>query len=96
MKLRTALGPALALSLATLLVACSSISAGRITEKVIEPERHYTVCTPIGKIISCSNHHDDQDWRFDIADKDKEGWVYVTPETFDQYQVGDWVDFSDN
>lgn len=95
MKLSRSLPPLAGLALTAALVACSPISAGYITEKVIEPEHRYTTCTMVGKVPVCTPHTDDQDWRFDIRDNDdKDGWVYVTPETYDSHQVGDWVDFS--
>lgn len=97
MRQRPALLALAGLLSVTLLAACSPIQAGQITEKVIEAERRYTTCTMVGKIPVCTWHTDDQDWRFDLRDnEDKEGWVYVTPETFDSYSVGDWVDFSND
>lgn len=76
------------------LTGCSSISAGTITNKVYEPGHYYStmVCTPVGKVTVCNpiNQYDDEDWRFDIREGDKDGFVYVTEDTFNQYEVGDY------
>lgn len=70
---------------ALLLVGCSSIDRGTITEKVHEPQRTY-LCSA-KPIIFCN---DDEDWRFDIRNEDETGWVYVTEETFNEYDEGDF------
>lgn len=79
-------GATVALAL-TALVGCSSISAGTITGKEHEPRRTY-FCS-VKPLIFCT---DDEDWRFNIADGEKDGYVYVSPETFDRYNVGDYFE----
>lgn len=84
-----------------LLTGCgSSISAGYITEKVIEPETTWIqyVCAGYDSKGVCIVqtpifHTDDEDYRFDIKDDSGEtGYVYVEYGTFESYQVGEWVD----
>ena len=89
----------LLLSATLLLAGCSAISAGRITEKVIEPANTWIqmVCSGYNDKGFCSvwvpvYHYDDQDWRFDISDGEQEGFVYVTEGTFNYYNVGDWFE----
>lgn len=86
-----------------LLTGCSAINAGYITKKVAEPGNYVTTmsCTTIGEITTCTpiTTYDDPDWRFYLVEKAdplnkdrKTGWVYVTPETFDEYEVGDYFE----
>ena len=90
------------LLLTAALVACSPISAGTITQKTHEPSYMYstTYCAAYGAKGICSYwaqqwHTSPEKWRFDIRDNDdKDGWVYVSSDTYDSHQVGDWVDFS--
>lgn len=83
-------------ALALLLTGCSSsISSGTITAKVHEPGHYYSsqVCNLIGKVMVCTpiTSYDDEDWRFDIVDGEKTGYIYVTKESFDKFEVGDYV-----
>lgn len=82
---------------AVILAGCSSISAGTITNKVAEPGSYVTTqyCASYNKQGVCTvwmpqTTYDDPDWRFDIRDGDKSGWVYVSQDTFDRYEVGDY------
>lgn len=82
---------------ALLLTACSSISSGTITNKVAEPGMYTTTqsCAGYNKDGACSvwvpiTSYDDPDWRFDIREGDDSGWVYVSQDTFDRYEVGDY------
>lgn len=96
---RWAVGAAIAVGL--MLTGCSAIDEGVITAKVYEEESTYytTDCkawrtTAQGGMV-CSfygptYHHDDADWRFDLRKGEDEGWVYVTPETYEMYEVGDY------
>lgn len=84
---------------ALLLSACSSINAGTITNKVAEPGMYMTTqsCAMYNKDGICSSWvpittYDDPDWRFDIRDGDDSGWVYVSQDTFDTYEIGDYYD----
>lgn len=83
-----------AVILALALAGCSSISSGTITDKVHEPAHYNTsqVCHMAGKVMICTpvKTYDDEDWRFDLREGDKEGWVYVTQETFDSYDIGNY------
>lgn len=76
------------------LTGCSQISSGTITKKEHEPGNYYitTICNLVGKVTVCTpiTQYDNEDWRFDIHEGDKDGFVYVTPETFDSYEVGDY------
>lgn len=89
---------ALAFVVGTLILAgCSSISAGTITNKVAEPGMYTTTqsCAGYNKDGACSvwvpiTSYDDPDWRFDIQEGDDRGWVYVSQDTFDRYEVGDY------
>lgn len=81
------------------LTGCSGISSGEITAKVHEPSRTYitTFCRPVGKVTICTPQtiYDSEDWRFDVIQRatngdDKTGSVYVSEETFAQYEVGDY------
>ena len=104
MTQRRALTSLVGLLLISLLAACSSISAGWVTGKKYEPSYTYftTYCAGYNSQGMCTAwyqqwHVSPEKWRLDIRDNDgKDGWVYVTPETYDAYQIGDWVDFSDN
>lgn len=85
------------IALALLLSACSSISSGIITDKVSEPGHYWTTqqCVSYNAKGVCTvwmpqTHYDDPDWRFDIRDGDKSGWVYVSEDTFNRYEVGDY------
>lgn len=79
-----------------ILVGCSPIRSGVITAKEFEPSRSYitTQCHLVGKVTHCTpiTNYDDEDWRFDIKSEKDEGYVYVTPEEFEQYEVGDYYD----
>ena len=92
-----------------LLAGCSSIQAGTITAKVIEPETAYYTqqCSFYNSKGQCQawipiRHVDDQDWRFDLVEQvdpldhrdPATGFVYVTAETYDAYEVGDYFDGS--
>lgn len=83
-------------AVALTLSACSSISSGTITKKIDEPGHTVTsvICHLVGKITICTPYttYDDEDWRFDLRSGDKTGWVYVSHETFDAYEVGDRYD----
>lgn len=85
------------IALVILLSACSSIERGTITSKVAEPGMYMTQqsCAGYNKQGVCTvwvpiTTYDDPDWRFDIRNENQTGWVYVTEETFNQYEVGDF------
>ena len=82
---------------AVALTGCSSISSGTITDKQYEKARTYTTLQYCGKACFIPIvHHDDPDWRFDISDGDDEGYVYVSNKTYDEYEVGDYYENSDD
>jgi len=79
------------------LAACSPISSGTITAKVIEPESTIVTqhCAAYNARGICTVWvpqyiHDDEDYRFDIREGDESGYVYVDRTTFDQYDEGDF------
>lgn len=76
--------------------SCSGIDAGTITAKEIEPAYTYTTlrCEMWGPKGLCFNWEQDKHYvapkyRFDLADGDQTGHVYVTPPGWASYQVGD-------
>lgn len=78
-----------------LLAGCSSISSGYVTKKEYEPAYTYSTmqCVAFNK-YGCSAympmiHYVPEHFRFDLKNKDKTGWVYVSHETFDAVNVGD-------
>jgi hypothetical protein len=79
------------------LAGCSGIKAGVITEKKYEESREYTVplCTQSGKVLICIPQHrtDDEDWYVGIVQGEDSNWISVTQETYDSYEVGDYIDF---
>jgi hypothetical protein len=96
--MRRALAAAVALA-ALLLVGCSAIDRGTITAKVIEPATTIVqqVCAGYNAKGVCSVWvpqviHDDEDYRFDIRNEDETGFVYVSREAFDEYEVGDFFE----
>lgn len=78
------------------LTACSAISSGRITAKVLHPEHYSTtyicasynaqgMCTvqvPVQSLV-------EESYSFDLESGEETGWVYVTKEEFEKYEVGD-------
>ena len=80
----------IALAILFVLTGCSHIDSGTITQKVNEPERHYFITTYCGKgCFMVIPQFDDEDWRFDLDNGEDTGYVYVTEQTFDLYEVGD-------
>lgn len=91
--MRKTLSLIVAAASAAVLVGCSSIDSGTITAKVEEPGHYITTMSCSGtKVRTCVpiTTYDTPDWRFDIREGEDTGWVYVTPETFDNYAVGDY------
>lgn len=94
------LSSALVLISAAILVlsGCSSISAGAITEKnhtqswtqIIST----TSCTTVGKTTVCSPHiysvYHPESWEFDLRAGKKDGYAYVSEDTYAHYNVGDY------
>lgn len=82
---------------ALLLAGCSSISAGTITAKTIEPPYTWIqyICSSYDKNGICVVqvpifHNEPEKYRFDLTEGKDEGWVYVSYPTFDDYEVGDY------
>lgn len=87
---------------AALLAGCGSdIDQGFVTGKRHEPEwtetRWNETCLAYDKNGLCRNKvrtpqyipHPEQ-WRLDLRDGELTGYVYVPPQTWDHYQVGDF------
>lgn len=89
---------ALALVAAALfLTACSSIDEGTITQKASEPGYYVSsqTCVAYNKEGVCSQWmptttYYPPTWRFDIRQGDDKGWVYVSEDTYNDYEVGDY------
>lgn len=94
---------ALALAAAAILTACSPISEGRITEKTHAEAYDSTYYT-----YQCMSYREDgtcamdipiphtqripEKWGFDLSTGDKEGWVTVSEDTWNRYDVGDYYE----
>lgn len=81
---------------ALLLAGCSAIDRGTITAKVVEPASTTIIqqCIAYNGKGVCTSWmpqviHDDEDYRLDLRLEDETGFVYVTREAFDDYEVGD-------
>lgn len=93
-----ALGAVAALILG--LVGCgSSIDRGVVTAKVVEPQTTTFIqqCAGYNSQGVCISWVaipiiDDEDYRLDLVDGEATGYVYVTREAFDEYDVGDWFE----
>lgn len=84
------------------LAGCSPISAGHITNKVYEAPYDYLTysCASYNKDGFCTVnipiwHHVDAQYRFDLEQADKTGWVYVNEPTFNSYEIGDFYGEAD-
>jgi hypothetical protein len=86
---------------ALVLSGCSSIHAGKITNKHYEPPSTWVTMdckmyrTDSKGVMTCAyygptTHYSGPDWRFDLQDGEKTGWVHVDETTYNQYAVGDW------
>lgn len=101
---RRVCGSLLALVVAAVLTACSSISAGYVTKKEYSPAYFVpvTYCAMFnakGICVVWATRQDYHPERFtlrliesnDLLDRDaKTGWVTVSEGTYDSYEVGDW------
>jgi len=98
---KRALAAHAALLAALALAGCGSdIDSGYVTKKIYEREwvetQYDRVCTAYGTNGMCKTwinmprtiNHPPQ-WRLDLKQGDKTGYVYVAQLTFDRYQVGD-------
>lgn len=95
------------LAVGLFLAGCSSISEGYITEKNHQDAYTTTtlICASYGK-YGCTSWipsvvHHPESWWFSLVEntgasidqKDpKTGWVYVGPQTFEEYEVGDYYE----
>lgn len=87
----------LAIAAAVLLLSgCSSISSGYVTKKAHEPAYTYSqmICSGYSSKGYCTIwvpiiHNVPDHWRLDLKNGDKTGWVYVSPQTFNDIKVGD-------
>lgn len=92
----------LAIALVVLsLAGCSAISSGTITDK-IHKDAYYTTSTYCSVYIKaqCAAYASRQDyhpesWRFDIEDGKNTGWVYVSEQSYSEFEVGDYVSTKD-
>ncbi|AYD86165.1 hypothetical protein SEA_BURRO_22 [Microbacterium phage Burro] len=80
------------------LTGCSAISQGYVTNKHYSPA-YYTynqVCvsydtkTGMCKTYMPQQQYHPANWRLDLAYDDETGWVNVSENTFDEYEVGDF------
>lgn len=91
------------LAVALLLVGCSPISSGEITSKSHRAGYYQpvTYCAAYNNKGVCTVWAVRQDWhpptwRFDLRQQDdpisepKTGWAYVSEDTFNAYEVGDY------
>lgn len=89
---------AVIVAMAFLLVGCSPISAGTITNKVYEPAYSYMTqqCSYYNSKGVCTvwvpiQHHVSEKFKFDLEnDNGDTGWVYVHQTEYDRYQIGDY------
>ncbi len=86
-----------ALVAAFMLTACGGPDHGTVHDKSHSPEQWIstTYCHPVGKVTVCNPQmvHHPESWSLDVYNGDEHGWVDVTEETYDSYNVGDFVDF---
>lgn len=89
------------IALVALLASCSSIDRGTITNKDHREGYYYTTytqqCTAYDKNGICTSYipiphqnYQQPTWRFDIRLEDENGWVYVSEDTYNNYEVGDF------
>lgn len=89
---------AVIVTIALLLVGCSSISSGYITAKKYSPPSSYITqqCSYYNSKGVCTiwvpvTHHVDETFKFDLRNDNKDtGWIYVTESEYEKYQVGDY------
>ena len=87
-----------AMLLCLALAGCSSpISSGIITDKTHKEGYYYTtlICGAYSSKGYCTVYIPIQNysppvWRFDIREDEQTGWVRVTEETYNSYEVGDY------
>jgi len=77
-----------------LLVGCSAISEGYITNKTFTPAYMSTWiwCHPVGKVTICqpmTTYYPDS-WEFDIKKGEDTGFVSVNEGEYDSYEVGEY------
>jgi uncharacterized protein YceK len=84
------------------LAGCSAISSGTITEKHHRDGYYYTtqVCSAYDKNGACTVYVPIQNWQppawwFDIRYQDTEGFVYVSEDAYERYEVGDFYNGDD-
>lgn len=83
--------------LAFVLVGCSAIHEGSITQKEHHEGYYYSVlhCAFYNSKGICASYipiqqYQPPTWRFDIQSSDKHGYVYVSQDTYGRYDVGDY------
>jgi hypothetical protein len=91
LKKKTILLSITATVVALTLTGCG-ISSGTVTGKVVEPERRYSTTIMSGKVPITTWHTDDEDYCFDLEEKDETGYVCVDYGTFENTQVGDYYE----
>lgn len=86
-----------AVVLGLLLAGCSSISAGTITDKGhSEGYDYYTfICGSYNSDGVCMvqvpiQQHQPPSWSFSLKDGKETGWTYVTEDTYNRYEIGDY------
>jgi uncharacterized protein YceK len=79
------------------LAGCSAIDSGTITQKDHHDDYYTTTmsCAAYSKQGFCTLYvpittHHPESWRFDLTEGDKDGWVYVSEDTYSHYAVGDY------
>lgn len=87
--------------LALLLVGCSPIDSGTITDKHHREGYYQTTyvqqCMAYDKNGSCTQYitvpqttYYPPSWTFDLRKGDEKGWVGVSEGTYDSYEIGDY------
>lgn len=75
---------------------CSPISAGTITRKDFTPAHvnSWIWCHPVGKVTICQpmTTFVPDEWTFQLVEGEQTGWVDVTEDTFNRYEVGDFFE----
>lgn len=83
--------------LGLLLAGCSSISAGTITDKDHRESYYYpqSYCSSYNSKGACTMHMTRMQyvapkWSFSLKEGKETGWTYVTEDTYNRYEVGDY------
>lgn len=73
------------------LTGCGGITSGKVTGKVIEPERRYSTVVLVGKVPITQWHTDDEDYCLNISEGEETGYICVEKDVYDEIQVGEYI-----